>query len=120
MIPRTLHTIIENRLFKGKAMLLFGARQCGKSTLIETILEGKDHLYLNGDDADVRNILTDTTATNLKTVVGNKTILFIYLPLLSSTAIFLTLDFFDDFVSLNLCGSHILHSLILLFPEEIR
>jgi len=77
MIQRTLHTIIENRLFKGKAMLLFGARQSGKSTLIETILEGKDHLYLNGDDADVRNILTNTTATNLKTVVGNKTILFI-------------------------------------------
>ena len=41
------------------------------------MLAQKDHLYLNGDDADVREILTNTTATRLKTVVGNKPILFI-------------------------------------------
>jgi predicted AAA+ superfamily ATPase len=77
MIKRSLQIIIEQRLFKGKAILLFGLRQAGKSTLIETILADKDHLYLNGDDADVREILTNTTATKLKAVVGNKKILFI-------------------------------------------
>lgn len=77
MIIRTLHDIIEKRLFKGKAILLFGPRQSGKSTLIESILQDKDHLYLNGDDADVREILTNTTATKLRTLVGNQKILFI-------------------------------------------
>jgi predicted AAA+ superfamily ATPase len=77
MIERTIQIAIEQRLFKGKAILVFGPRQSGKSTLIEAILKDKEHLYLNGDDADVRDILTNTTATKLKMVVGNKKILFI-------------------------------------------
>ncbi|RCR66928.1 ATP-binding protein [Larkinella punicea] len=77
MIERIIQKKIEQRLFKGKAILLFGPRQSGKSTLVESMLAKKDHVYLNGDDYDVREILTNTTATKLKTVVGNKTILFI-------------------------------------------
>ena len=77
MIERITGKKIEQRLFKGKAILLFGPRQTGKSTLITSLLADKDHLYLNGDDADVREVLTNTTATKLKTVVGNKSIVFI-------------------------------------------
>lgn len=77
MISRILQNMIEQRLFKEKVLLIFGPRQAGKSTLIEEILKEKDHLYLNGDDADVRDILTNTTATKLKIVAGNKKILFI-------------------------------------------
>jgi predicted AAA+ superfamily ATPase len=79
MIYRSLQTIIEARLFKGKAILLFGPRQCGKSTLVETLLKAqpKSWLYLNGDEADVRELLTNTTSTRLKTIAGNKPIVFI-------------------------------------------
>ncbi len=79
MIPRLLHQSIEKRLFKGKAIILFGARQTGKSTLIETLLEEREQewLHMNGDDADIREILTNTTATKLKALIGNKKILFI-------------------------------------------
>ncbi|MEJ7693643.1 ATP-binding protein [Daejeonella sp.] len=77
MIARSLQSKIENRLFKGKAILIFGPRQSGKSTMVEAILMDKEHLYLNGDDADVRELLTNTTAAKLKLVVGNKKILFI-------------------------------------------
>ncbi len=77
MIARLLQEPIEARLFQGKAILLFGPRQTDKSTLIETILANKPHLYLNGDDADVREILTNTTATRLKTLIGKQTLLFI-------------------------------------------
>ncbi len=77
MIKRTLQPTIEDRLFKGKAILVFGPRQAGKSTLVETILKERDHLYLNGDDADVRDILTNTTVTKLKAVVGQKKIVFL-------------------------------------------
>lgn len=79
MISRQLKKTIRNRFFKGKAILLFGARQCGKSTLVETLLQeqNEDWLYMNGDDADVREMLTDTTATKLRAITGNRKIVFI-------------------------------------------
>ena len=77
MIHRTLKDSIKKDLFKGKALLLFGPRQSVKSTLIQEILKDTEYLYLNGDDADVREMLTNTTATKLKAMVGNNKILFI-------------------------------------------
>jgi len=77
MIQRTLKDSIQKDLFKGRAILLFGPRQSGKSTLMQEVLKNQDYLYLNGDDADVREILTNTTATKLKAVIGNKKIVFI-------------------------------------------
>ena len=77
MIHRTLKNTIKKDLFKGKALLLFGPRQSGKSTLIQEVLKDTAYLYLNGDDADVREMLTNTTATKLKAMVGNNKILFI-------------------------------------------
>ncbi|OYU56748.1 MAG: ATPase [Chitinophagaceae bacterium BSSC1] len=77
MIERTIKESIKKDLFKGKAILLFGPRQSGKSTLMQEILKDHDHLYLNGDDADVREILTNTSATKLKAIVGTKKIVFI-------------------------------------------
>ncbi len=77
MIQRTLKDSIKKDLFKGKALLLFGPRQSGKSTLIQEVLKDAKYLYLNGDDADVREMLTNTTATKLKAIVGNNKIVFI-------------------------------------------
>jgi predicted AAA+ superfamily ATPase len=77
MIKRTLFADIQRRLFQGKAILLFGPRQCGKSTLVEELLKDKAHLYLNGDDADVREMLTNTSAAKLKIRVGRQKIVFI-------------------------------------------
>ncbi|MHB1921073.1 MAG: ATP-binding protein [Chitinophagaceae bacterium] len=77
MIGRTLKDGIKKDLFKGKALLLFGPRQSGKSTLIQEVLKDMEYLYLNGDDADVREMLTHTTATKLKSVMGNKKLVFI-------------------------------------------
>ena len=77
MINRILKDSIRKDLFKGKAILLFGPRQSGKSTLIEEVLKDSEYLYLNGDDADVREMLTNTTVTKLKMIAGNKKIVFI-------------------------------------------
>lgn len=79
MINRRLRAQIEARLFKGKAILLFGPRQTGKSTLVQTILAAQDlsFLYLNGDEADVRNLLLDTNSAKLKALVGKNTLVFI-------------------------------------------
>jgi predicted AAA+ superfamily ATPase len=77
MIVRTLHITLQKRLFKGKAILLFGPRQCGKSTLVETLLQDTDHYYMNGDEADIRETLSNTTSTKLKAIIGNKKVVFI-------------------------------------------
>jgi len=77
MISRILDKAIEARLFKGKAILLFGPRQCGKSTIIEAVLKDKKYLHLSGDDSYVREILSNTSVANLKTIIGNNKILFI-------------------------------------------
>ncbi len=79
MIQRTVQKYIEKKLFKRKVILIFGARQTGKSTLAETILgsQKEEWLNLNGDDADIRELLSNTTVTKLKTIIGNKKILLI-------------------------------------------
>jgi predicted AAA+ superfamily ATPase len=77
VINRVINQNIEDRFFKGKVILVFGARQCGKSTLVETLLANKDYLYFNGDDADAREALSNTSVAKLKLLVGDKKIVFI-------------------------------------------
>jgi predicted AAA+ superfamily ATPase len=95
MIVRAVYSQIESRLFKGKAILIFGPRQTGKSTLAEAVLSGKDYLYLNGDDADTASILTNTTAVKLRLAIGDKKIVFIDEAQRIST-IGITLKIFTD------------------------
>ena len=76
MILRILQKTIQERLFKGKAILIFGSRQCGKSTLVEAVLSGSNYLHLNGDDSYVREILSNTSVEALKTIIGKNKILF--------------------------------------------
>ena len=79
MIIRKISNVLTDRFFKGKALLVFGPRQSGKTTLIEMVLQTRPEptLRLNGDEADVRDLLSNTTATHLKTVVGKNKIVFI-------------------------------------------
>ena len=41
MIRRQLQDVIEARMFAGKAIIVIGARQVGKSTLFNMVLEGR-------------------------------------------------------------------------------
>ncbi len=79
MIVRDVTALIEQKLFKGKAILLYGPRQVGKSTLIESLVArlGKSWLYLNGDDADVRESLSNMSSTKLKGIIGSFEVVFI-------------------------------------------
>uniref|UniRef100_A0A832G7Y3 ATP-binding protein n=1 Tax=Ignavibacterium album TaxID=591197 RepID=A0A832G7Y3_9BACT len=79
MIKRALQPIIESRLFKGKIIILYGARQVGKTTLIKNIQNKFPDisLYLNCDEPDIRALLTDTTSTKLKSIIGNKNLILI-------------------------------------------
>lgn len=76
MIERAIRQRISDKLNKGKAILLFGPRQTGKTTLLHQILDEKqDVLWLNGDEPDVQQVFENTSSTRLKSVFGeSKTI----------------------------------------------
>jgi hypothetical protein len=78
-IERQLKTGIKEKFFKGKAIILYGSRQVGKTTLIENILSEikLDILYLNGDDSDTREMLNQPNLTKLLKLIGKAKIVFI-------------------------------------------
>ena len=71
--PRAIQSAIEAALFKGKAIVLYGARQVGKTTLVKEILRRypQDSLYLNCDEPDIRDSLTERTSTALRALLGH-------------------------------------------------
>jgi uncharacterized protein len=72
MIRRTIQDAIEKTLFKGKAIIIYGARQVGKTTLLESIRHGFSgpSIFLNCDEPDIRLGLANRTSTELKMLVG--------------------------------------------------
>ncbi len=70
---------IRQRLADEKAIIILGARQAGKSTLLKQLeTEFKPPcMWWNGDDADIRQILADSNATQLKSLLGNTQTLII-------------------------------------------
>src|SRR5690606_42066158 len=77
MIFRSQYPNIQELLFKGKAIILFGARQVGKSSLIREIVKNENFLWLNGDEADVSLLLDNITSERLKALVRNHKMLVI-------------------------------------------
>jgi predicted AAA+ superfamily ATPase len=77
MIKRALHKSINAKLYKGKAIVLIGPRQVGKTTLINLLLKDQDHLFLDGDDPTVRNLLENANTASLKRIIGKYKLLFI-------------------------------------------
>lgn len=72
MIPRLVTGTLNEKLGKGKAIVLLGPRQVGKTTLLLDLLE-KDSagLYLDCDEPDIRKRLTEPTSTALKNLIGD-------------------------------------------------
>lgn len=70
MITRSLFEVIESKFNKGKAIVLLGPRQVGKTTLIQQCLHGKDFLFLDGDDPVIRDLLNQAGTSKLKSIIG--------------------------------------------------
>lgn len=77
MTERIAQKSIEQFLGKGKAIVVLGPRQVGKTTLINEILKDKRHLFLNADDPSVRNMLSNINTEELKDLIGEYKYLFI-------------------------------------------
>ncbi len=75
--------ILEKRLLEkagsGKAIILMGARQVGKTTILRKLFDKDrpDVLWLNGDEKDVQELIANSSSRRLKTFFGNKTMVVI-------------------------------------------
>jgi predicted AAA+ superfamily ATPase len=79
VIKRTIQQRIEDRLFKEKVIILYGARQVGKTTIVREIEKKhqSDSIYFNCDEPDIRQRFENKTSTFLKELIGNKKIVII-------------------------------------------
>ncbi len=79
MIQRVLEKKIQYDLFKGKAIIVFGPRQSGKTTLIAKVANnvGVPFLLKNGDEPDTRELFENATSTGLKAIIGDNRLLII-------------------------------------------
>lgn len=74
LVQRIIENQIRDRLFKRKAILLLGARQTGKTTLLKKIVQsyGGDALWLNADEYDIKERFNNPTSSSLKALIGSK------------------------------------------------
>ena len=79
MVDRSIKKEIENHLFEERVIIIYGARQVGKTTLVRAILEDfkQKSVYLNCDEPDIREELTGATSTQLSYLFGEAELIVI-------------------------------------------
>lgn len=79
MIYRQLLPMISEKMFQRKAIVLLGARQTGKSTLVRKIVEEipQKSLWLNADNEPIRQSLELQNVALLRSPVGNASVVVI-------------------------------------------
>lgn len=68
MLNRKIKQLIDRYLSRGKAIIITGPRQVGKTTLLRMLMNDteKKALFLNCDEPDVRRMLSNATSTQLR------------------------------------------------------
>ncbi len=79
LIKREIEEKIKKDLWKGKIVIIYGARQVGKTTLVNQILEkySENSGYYNCEESDVADGLSAGTSTALKNFFGNKELIIL-------------------------------------------
>lgn len=78
MIKRAIEDKIRADFGKGKAIVILGPRQVGKTTLLNQLADGfGKKIFLNCDNADDRADLEKESVSALKSIVGNAELLLI-------------------------------------------
>ncbi|MDR1195557.1 MAG: ATP-binding protein [Endomicrobium sp.] len=76
MIKRSLETLIDKWLFKGQTILIYGARQVGKTTLSKNVLEKYSSIkrtrYFDCEELSVKLNFETTDAKALQKAIGDK------------------------------------------------
>ena len=79
-IQRQLEPVLKESLFKGKIVIVYGARQVGKTTLVKKIAEnlGESFGYLNCDEIDVLSQFQKAdNSLALRQMMGNNKLVII-------------------------------------------
>ena len=70
--PRAIQATVEAALTSGKAIIIYGARQVGKTTLVREIMAAHEGaIYLNCDEPAVRTLLTERGSAELRVLLGH-------------------------------------------------
>ena len=72
MIKRAIAGELAKKLSDPRALIILGPRQVGKTTLLRELMTSHQNntIWWNGDDADIRTELHQTTASRLKQIIG--------------------------------------------------
>jgi hypothetical protein len=78
-IPQKQLESLRNLVVPGKVVVIYGARQVGKTTLAKKFLENMDEkvLYVDGDDITVRQYLESQSISQLRDFVGDHSLLVV-------------------------------------------
>lgn len=79
MINRLLTDDIKSKLFKGKAIFIYGPRQAGKTTLVNELIKNQklDVVTLSGDDDTTQSLFDTVTISRWTQILGSKKCVFI-------------------------------------------
>jgi predicted AAA+ superfamily ATPase len=77
MFERTIENTIKEKINSGKAIIIVGARQVGKTTLLKKILNDKEYLFLDADDPSIRSLLQNPSTEQIKTFLGENKYVFL-------------------------------------------
>jgi predicted AAA+ superfamily ATPase len=79
MIQRDLLQILTKRIDYRKAIILFGPRQVGKTTLVKKLagLTEQSFIYVNGDDLLTRTLWESQHIAVIKQSIGNKKLVIV-------------------------------------------
>ena len=78
MVSRLLEKNIKDNFFKGKAIIILGARQVGKTTLLKKIANNIENvLWLNADTFEVQTLLEEASSKRFMSIIKNNKIVII-------------------------------------------
>jgi predicted AAA+ superfamily ATPase len=74
LIPRLMQRPIDEALFKGKTIVVFGPRQVGKTTLVKSLLETRSETsaYFSCDLPEVQKLLREPNLEELRRFVAER------------------------------------------------
>jgi len=77
MFDRSIEKTIKEKINTNKAIVIVGARQVGKTTLLNKILKDKEYLFLDADDPMTRTLLENPTTEQIRSIIGDYKYIFL-------------------------------------------
>ena len=104
IIERSIKTQVISALKEGKIVIIYGARQVGKTTLVRDIIKNiPNSAYFSCDEPDIREAFTNKTSTEMKSFIrGASTIVLDEAQRVNNIGVALKL-LHDTYPELNYC-----------------